>query len=272
MAKGNVKISEAGSAVRTVIFIGVAVMAVILIIGGIYLFQLNSNEKKTDQAQSQNDIVKDFSALIAEGSEAGDVYGDPEIADLTLGEAFALYKENASYYHECTVASIGSDGTRLERIKRILRDGDRINIRTYNKSTLIETIKCDGTSILVVNETTGKSNRIALSEDMRPMELASMPCHEYLLSLFEEYNADPEGSVISDCSYSLERTRDMNMLTVDITYRDSDVTESYHYYLNYGIIYNCCSNSSGSVSYEMNTTFFSRDISDFVTEDSFSVN
>lgn len=275
MAKSNGKISEAGYAVRTVIFIGVAVMAVILIIGGIYLFQIKSNEKKSDQTQSPNDIVKDFSALIAEGSEQGDIYVDPQIAEIMPDKAFALCRENSSYYHECTVTAIGSDGTRLERIKRILRDGDRINIRTYNKNTLIETVKCDGTSILVVNETTGKSNKIPLDEETCPMELASMPCHESLLSLTREYDSGSEDSVISDCTYTFERTRDMNMLTVNITYRDSGIKESYYYYLNYGnygIIYNFSSSTpDGEVSYKMNTTFFSRSISDFITEDSFDV-
>ena len=71
------------------------------------------------------------------------------------------------------------------------------------------------------------------------MELASMPSHEYLLALLEEYRSDSEGSVISSADYELTRTRDMNILEVTIGYRDSSVKESYVYYLNYGIIYSC---------------------------------
>lgn len=266
--------SETSSAARTVIFICVAVMAVLLIVSGIYIFRLKS-EKKSEQS-SPNNAEKGFSELIAEKEQNTDKTESSDefpLTAFTLEEAFALYSVSDTYYQECTVASTGADGTKHERIKRVLRDGDKYNITTYNKNTLIETIKCDGENILIINETTGARNKISVSQGVTPMELASMPSHEYLLALLEEYRSDSEGSVISSADYELTRTRDMNILEVTIGYRDSSVKESYVYYLNYGIIYSCeTAAENGAKPYSMTTTFVSRSTGDFVTEDSFLIN
>lgn len=271
MANGRSNTNEIGSAARTVFFISAVVMMSILIIVGIYLIQLQNDKEQPES--SAYDIRKDFSDLIAESSESLPVYEEMEIPEMTIEEAFSLYKENSSYYHECTVTSVGTDGTTHERIKRILRDGENYNIRTYNKNTLIETIKCDGEYILIINETTGKSNRIPLTKDLSPMELASMPSHENLLALLNEYNsADSEDlPALSKCTYSMIRARDMNLLNLIVTYRDTGITERYFYYLNYGIIYHCSSEASGSNAqpYSMSTTYFNQNISDFINEDSF---
>lgn len=275
MLKKSGSNNETSSAARTVIFIGVAVMAVLLIVGGIYIYQWKNTEKKPEQG-STNNAEKGFSELIAEkeqNTEKTESSDEFPLTDFTLEEAFALYSVSDTYYQECTVASTGADGTKHERIKRVLRDGDKYNITTYNKNTLIETIKCDGENILIINETTGARNKISVSQGITPIELASMPSHEHLLALLEEYRSDSEGSVISSADYEMTRTRDMNILEVTVEYRNSSVKESYVYYLNYGIIYSCeTAAENGAMPYSMTTTFASRNTEDFITEDSFLIN
>lgn len=263
--------NEIGMAARTVLLLGAVAMAVILLIGGIYLVHFGREEPEPEQPEA--DLVKDFAELIASASEDSFEYEEVELPNMTLEEAFSFYSEDTSYYHEVTVSISGTDGSKLERIKRILRDGDKYNITTYNKNTLIETIKCDGETIFVINEITGETNKIPQNEDNSPLELASMPSHENIYGLLEEYrkkeNAD--SSVLSECNYSLLRSRDMNLLELNVKYRDTGMKEKYLYYLNYGVIYLCYSEAeSGIQPYNMTTTYFNPDISDFVDEDSFS--
>ncbi len=257
---------------RMVIFVGISVLLIVLIIIGICILQLRPKDKNTEKLLVG--IDEDFSVLIGERDEDQGFYEEyPEI-QMDLGKAFTLYEENKTYYHECTVTTVGSDGTRLERIKRILRDGDKYNIRTYNKNTLIETIICDGETVVIINETTEKRNKAPLSEFTAPMELASMPSHDNLLSLIAEYDGDKENSILSDASFNISRSRDMNILEINIKYRDTGIEETYLYYLNYGIIYSCNSKSENGKSspYVMETTYFNRDISDYISENTFNVN
>ncbi len=255
-----------------VLFVGGAVLIIMLIILSICLFSLKPEEKTPGQTNSG--LNKDFSLLIGEGNENDGFYEDFSSLDTDLGDIFALYEENKSYYHECTVTVFGKDGTKLERSKRILRDGDKYNIRTYNKNTLIETIKCDGKNVVIINETTGKQNKAPLSEFTVPMELASMPSHENLLSLLKEYGENKENSTLSDASFKLSRSRDMNILEIEIKYKDTEIAEKYLYYLNYGIIYSCESEPAdgGMKAYSMNTTYFDQNITSYISDNSFTVN
>ncbi len=266
---------EISPAMRMVLFVGSAVLVIVLIIVGICLLQLRPNEKK--QNTSGGGLDKDFPSLIGEemigeGSENEGFYEDFADTDISMGEIFALYEENDSYYQECTVTVFGKDGSKLERSKSILRDGDKYNIRTYNKNTLIETIKCDGKEVLIINEATGNHNKVPLSEHTDPMELASMPNHENLTRLLSSY--ENEGSVLSDASFEITRSRDMNILEIKIKYEDTSMVETYRYYLNYGIIYSCESQSEDekTKAYSMNTTYFDRNISAYVSENTFNVN
>lgn len=267
--------NEISPAMRMVLFVGSAVLVIVLIIAGICLLQLRPNEKK--QNTSGGGLDKDFPSLIGEemigeGSENEGFYEDFADTDISMGEIFALYEENDSYYQECTVTVFGNDGSKLERSKSILRDGDKYNIRTYNKNTLIETIKCDGKEVLIINEATGNHNKVPLSEHTDPMELASMPNHENLTGLLSSY--ENEGSVLSDASFEITRSRDMNILEIKIKYEDTAMVETYRYYLNYGIIYSCESQSEDekTKAYSMNTTYFDRNISAYVSENTFNVN
>ena len=259
-------------AMRMVIFIGGAVLIIILIIVGICLLQLRPEEKKP--SQGGNGLSKDFSLLIGEREEDGNFPEKYVDSDMSTEQIFALYEENDSYYHECTVTVFGADGSKFERVKRILRDGDKYNIRTYNKNTLIETIKCDGSNILIINETTGSRNTVPVSDIANPMELASMPSHSNLLSLLTEYEQDKENSFLEGASFNLSRSRDMNVLEVEVKYRDTAMTEKYSYYLNYGIIHSCESNTEDgkTKSYSMNTTYFDSNISSYISQGSFDVN
>ena len=267
--------NEISPAMRMVLFVGSAVLVIVLIIAGICLLQLRPNEKK--QNTSGGGLDKDFPSLIGEemigeGSENEGFYEDFADTDISMGEIFALYEENDSYYQECTVTVFGKDGSKLERSKSILRDGDKYNIRTYNKNTLIETIKCDGKEVLIINEATGNHNKVPLSEHTDPMELASMPNHETLTGLLSSY--ENEGSVLSDASFEITRSRDMNILEIKIKYEDTSMVETYRYYLNYGIIYSCESQSEDekTKAYSMNTTYFDRNISAYISENTFNVN
>ncbi len=259
-------------AMRMVIFIGSAVSVIILIIVGICLLQLKPDEKKTGQTNSN--LNKDFSFLIGEREEDALFYEEYSDPDMDIGQIFAFYDENDSYYHECTVTTFGADGSKFERVKRILRDGDKYNIRTYNKNTLIETIKCDGKDVVIINETTGNRNKAPLSDLTLPMELASMPSHNNLIRLLGKYEKDKENSAISDASFDLLRSRDMNILEIMIKYKDTAMAEKYQYYLNYGIIYSCESISADGKrkAYSMNTTYFDRNISSYISDNSFDVN
>lgn len=267
--------NEISPAMRMVLFVGSAVLVIVLIIVGICLLQLRPNEKK--QNTSGGGLDKDFPSLIGEemigeGSENEGFYEDFADTDISMGEIFALYEENDSYYQECTVTVFGNDGSKLERSKSILRDGDKYNIRTYNKNTLIETIKCDGKEVLIINEATGNHNKVPLSEHTDPMELASMPNHENLTRLLRSY--ENESSVLSDASFEITRSRDMNILEIKIKYEDTSMVETYRYYLNYGIIYSCESQSEDekTKAYSMNTTYFDRNISAYISENTFNVN
>ena len=273
--KKNFFKNEISPAMRMVLFVGSAVLVIVLIIAGICLLQLRPNEKK--QNTSGGGLDKDFPSLIGEemigeGSENEGFYEDFADTDISMGEIFALYEENDSYYQECTVTVFGNDGSKLERSKSILRDGDKYNIRTYNKNTLIETIKCDGKEVLIINEATGNHNKVPLSEHTDPMELASMPNHGNLTGLLSSY--ENEGSVLSDASFEITRSRDMNILEIKIKYKDTSMVETYRYYLNYGIIYSCESQSEDekTKAYSMNTTYFDRNISAYVSENTFNVN
>ncbi len=257
---------------RMVIFIGGAVLIIILIIVGICLLQLRPDEKKT--GQTGNGLNKDFSLLIGEREDDKNFSEEYVNSDMNTEQIFAMYEENNSYYHECTVTVFGADGSKFERVKRILRDGDKYNIRTYNKNTLIETIKCDGKNTVIINETTGNRNTISLSDVAHPMELASMPSHNNLISLLKEYENDKENAALNDISFNLSRSRDMNILEIEIKYKDTEMVEKYRYYLNYGIIYSCESATEGGKmkSYSMNTTYFDNNISSYLSPSSFDVN
>ena len=259
-------------AMRMVIFIGGAVLIIILIIVGICLLQLRPDEKKPPQTGIG--LNKDFSLLIGEREENAVFPEEYVDSDMDIAQIFALYEENDSYYHECTVTFFGADGTKFERVKRILRDGDKYNIRTYNKNTLIETIKCDGENTVIINETTGNRNVAPLSENTLPLELASMPSHYNLLSLLEEYDSDKENSALEDVSFDMSRSRDMNILEVKVRYKDNAMVETYQYYLNYGIIYGCESafEDGKMKAYSMNTTYFDPNISSYISSNSFDVN
>lgn len=259
-------------AMRMVIFIGGAVLVIILIIVGICLLQLRPEEKKP--SQGGNGLSKDFSLLIGEREE-NEIFSEKYVdSDMNTEQIFALYEENDSYYQECTVTVFGTDGSKFERVKRILRDGDKYNIRTYNKNTLIETVKCDGSNILIINETTGNRNTVPLSDITMPMELASMPSHRNILSLLKEYETDKENAVLESASFNLSRSRDMNILEIEVKYSDTAMVEKYSYYLNYGIIYSCESASEdGKIkAYSMNTTYFDRNISSYISQNTFDVN
>ena len=259
-------------AMRMVVFIGGAVLIIILIIVGICLLQLRDDEKKP--SQTGNGLNKDFSLLIGERNENESLSEEYVYSDMSTEQIFALYEGNDSYYHECTVTVFGADGSKFERVKRILRDGDKYNIRTYNKNTLIETIKCDGENTVIINETTGNRNILPLSDIALPMELASMPSHVYLLSLLKEYETDKENASLESAVFNLSRSRDMNILEVEIKYKDTGMVEKYEYYLNYGIIYSCESSSQDGKmdAYSMNTIYFDRNISSYILPSTFDVN
>lgn len=259
-------------ATRMALFIGGSVSIIIIIIVGICFLQMRPEEKKPNHTNGGLD--KDLSILIGENDGNEGFYKEYFDLDMDIGQIFSLYKESVSYYHECTVTAFGDNGTKFERVKRVLRDGDKYNIRTYNKNTLIETIKCDGKDVVIINETTGKANKISLSEFARPIELASMPSHENLLSLLKEYEENKENATLSDATFEISRSRDMNVLEIVIKYRASSVVERYRYYLNYGIIYSCESGSDNGETkiYSMNTTYFDRNISNYISDNSFNVN
>ena len=272
-SKKNIGNGDAGSAVKAVLLISAVIMAVILIVGGIYLAGMSGKNKET-QSKSEQDEHKYFSDLIYEGGDTDAIARDMEFPEMTSMEAFAFYELRGSYYHECTVVTEGADGGRIERGKRILRDGEKFNIRTYNKNALIETIKCDGENILIINETTGKSSLIpAVGQSL--YELAGLPDHENVVALITEYeNAEDKSTVmLSNFEYTFNRDRDENYLDLSLTYSGTGITEKYNYYLDSGIIYSCVSNVTLSGSefspYNMMTTYFETDISDFVREDSF---
>ncbi len=271
MEKRKKQSGEIGSAAKTVIFIGAAIMAMILIIGGVYIIHYSGQENEPEELGY--DVMRGFADLIAEEEDRGEQYEIIEIPEMSIGEAFDLFEENSSYYQECTVSSSEKNGKSTQSVKHILRDGEKYNIKTFENGVLTETIICDGSNIQIINETTDRKNTLPKTEGVYPMELASMPSHKRLLELLREYNSaeDKNKSELSKCKYTLSRARDMNMLNIVITHRSTGITERYFYYLNFGLIFHCSSETfdGSSQPYTMLTTYFDRDISDFVTEDSF---
>ncbi len=272
--KNNTASGEAGSVIKAVLLISAVIMAVFLIVGGIYLAGIYHPQK--DTGADSPEAGKYFSELIAKETEAEVLYEDMELSREIFEESFILYETREAYYQECKVTFSDKSGESLERNKRILRDGEKFNIRTYNKNTLTETIKCDGENILIVNEITGERNQIS-ADGQSLYSLAGLPDHATVLSLVEEYAAAEDKSTarLTKCSSSLTRTREENILTLSITYRDSGVSEKYRYYLDSGIIYHCESSVAlggvETIPYTMTTTYFETDIADFLTEDSFLV-
>ncbi|MBR4296413.1 MAG: hypothetical protein IKT56_06235 [Clostridia bacterium] len=267
---------DANSAVKALLLIGAVVMAILFAVGGIYLLSMK-NSKNNEKDISKNDMSDYFYELI-EGNDSDEVdISEPLIIDMTLEEAFSFYATQTSYYQECSVKNSDGDGNTLVREKYILRDGDKYNIKTADGDVLLETIICDGENVLIIDEVTGKTSRFVKNDEVRIEELAALPIHSDIVALAEEYRTaeNKNDATLSKCTYSLIRGKVSNMLSLNMTYRNSNVSEKYYYYLDYGLIYHCETIVSGvkpATSYSMTTTFFSADISDFVKEDSFKTN
>ena len=265
---------EISSTAKTVIFIGAVITAAILIVVAISVIYYNGQKSEPDE--ESYDVIRNFADLVAEAEDVGDPYEIVEIPGMSIAEAFDLFEENSSYYQECTVSSSDERGNSTEKIKHILRDGEKYNIKTFEGGALTETIICDGSSIQIINEETGRKNTLLKTEDVSPIVLASMPDHERLLEILIEYNLaeDKNKAELSKCKYTLSRARDMNMLNIAITQKSTGITEKYFYYLNFGLIFHHSTETfdGSSQPYTMLTTYFNRDISDFVTEESFVIN
>lgn len=266
-------ISDANSAVKALLLIGTVVMAILFAVGGIYLLGMGNNENNEGDI-SKTDISDYFYELIDGNQGPEQDISDPLIIDMTLEEAFSFYATQTSYYQECSVKNSDGDGNTLVQEKYILRDGDKYNVKTAEGDVLLETIICDGENILIIDEVTGKSSRFAKNEDVKIEGLAALPIHSDVIALAEEYRTaeDKKDATLSKCTYSLIRGKGSNMLNLNMTYRDSNVSERYYYYLDYGLIYHCetiVSAAKPVTSYSMTTTFFSEDITDFVKQDSF---
>lgn len=258
------------SVVKAVLLISAVIMAVLLSIGGIYLISISG--RQSSKGQSTPDPEKYFYELIA--SDAGEKITpeNMEISDMSLEEAFALYSTAPSYYHECQIAIKDAKGNTLERIKLILRDGEKYSVKTYEGDTLTETIKCDGEKIRITNEITGESSLIDAAGQVME-ELAGLPSHVYVKSLIAEYNEDPESAELDKVTYSLLRARGQNMLQLSLSFNDG-MNEKYFYYLDEGVIYHCETTASvlgkKTTVYTMTTTGFETDIGERIGEDPFS--
>ncbi|MEE0969311.1 MAG: hypothetical protein U0M06_08090 [Clostridia bacterium] len=266
------KESDAGSAMKAVLLIGVVIMAVILIVGGIYLTEHLRHDEPESSPKSEN---KYFGDLLEDDGAESYVIEDIDFDGITLDEAFGYFDTKDKFYLEAKVTFTSPNGEKTERIKRITRNGDKYNIRTYNKFNLLETIRCDGQNILIINETTGEST-IINAKGHSLFTLSGLPDHKEVLKLTAEYkNADDKSKcTLSSCEYSLSRGKEENTLTLNLTYRDTGVQEEYLYYLDSGIIYSLTSKAVGNKNkmyeyYSASTTFFTPDISGYVQEDSF---
>ena len=272
--KTNSVQSDAGSAIKAILLISAVVIAVLMIVGGIYLAGLYGSRGDGSKEGVEND--KHFSAFIEKNGDNNAELSDMVISQDEFVELFLLYKGSSSYYHECTVKLSGQGGEAVERNKRIIKNGEKFNVRTYRKNTLLETIKCDGERIMIINETTGESYVIP-AKGQSLYSLAGIPDHGEIKRYIEEYlKADSQDtSVLSECAYLLERTRDENILTLNLTYRETGILEKYEYYLDSGIIYRCESTYEISgkkiTPYQVTTTYFKNDPSDMISEDSFLI-
>ncbi len=274
-SKKNIGNGDAGSVIRAVLLISAVIMTVIFIMGGIYLAGLlgKSNEKSEDPPENN----KYPSDLLIKETYNNEFEEELPLSDITLKEAFLLYDIRISYYQECTVTTGDADDNSTTLGKRILREGDKFNIRTYNQNSLIETIKCDGENILIINEITGNSTLVS-SREHSVYQLAGLPDHEYIMYLVKEFeeSEDKTTTTLSDLKCSLSRERDVNSLTLSLTYGETDLEETYHYNLDDGVIFEVSSSLtlSGKTSspYSLESTYFKTDISDFLAQDSFVIN
>lgn len=266
-------LKERLSALRALLLIAAVVFAALLAVVGLYTLGSMNPVENGEENNPSYDVFDSFdklSYLFEEGKVS-----EPEnvtLKKLTLEEAFAGYKPRAAYYQEGTVARING-ATRTTQKKQILRDGNRCNIKTFEGGNLIETIVCDGKNILVRNEITGMESRLSLSEAFTPFELASIPDHDKISELYEDFLAaksDKKKSEV-DIDLFLLRALDMNMLLINISYNDTGVTEKYYYYLDYGTVYLCDTSVDGKTTYSFTTNSFEADMTDLIKEDSFKI-
>ncbi|MBE6539045.1 MAG: hypothetical protein E7671_06235 [Ruminococcaceae bacterium] len=262
--------AEGRSVVKAVLLISAVIMAAFAIIGGIYLISVGTGQSGSDV--SAPEPPKYFYELLPEVSGEQITPENMDITDMSLEEAFALYSTSPSYYQEATVVLEDAKGNRLERVKLVLRDGERYSVRTFDKGVLIETVKCDGEKIRIINEITGESSLIDAGGQAME-ELTGLPSHAYVQALIAEKNENADGAQLDKVTYSLLRARGQNMLQLGLGFGDG-MSEKYFYYLDEGVIYHCESTVSvagkRTTVYSMTTTGFETDIRDRITEDSFS--
>lgn len=248
------------------------ITVVLLIFGAVYLINQRNALKEPDiEDITDNEIGSDFVDLIQEADKNAE-FIDIALPELSPEEILSKYEIRETYYQECIV-SHGSGENAYSKTLHILRDGKCWNIRTYEKDKLTETLICDGTTIYIRNEITGKSTKYSVSDKNTPEAFASLPDHNRIVSLANDYrnHSNDNTSTLSKCSYSFYRTSDLNMLLLVLNYRETGLTERYYYYLDYGMIYHCESGVSGTSTYTMTTTVFTPDITNFLTNTSFTV-
>ena len=263
---------ENGSAIGALLLIFAVVMLALIIFGLVYFRQQKKPNKTPDDVpETEFDLGSDIANLINEAEETAE-FTDIALPELTTEEMFSKYDIRETYYQECTV-SHGVGENAYKQTKHILRDGKCWNVRTYEGDKLTETLICDGTTVYVRNEITGKSASYAVGGTNTPEAFASLPDHSRIVALADDYreHSEDKTSELSKCTYSLYRTSDLNMLMLILNYREAGLTERYYYYLDYGMIYHCESSVGGNMTYSMTTTVFSPDITNFVTDSSFTI-
>ncbi len=269
--KNNSGRACAGNTAKAILIIGVALVAAAVIALVIYFSSASGEE---DEDIRKNDNRKYFPELIADLGES--IFAeDAEIGEVGTKELFDFFKVSESYYAEQTVTRMHTGGGETVRNIRILRDGDKYNVRLYSQNMLLVTVKSDGERVYIMDERTGESN-VSAAKEQSMYSLAGLPDHENILSLVREFEEaeDKSTAELSECNYTLTRGREENVLTLRITYGGSGITEEYCYYLNSGVINRCVSSmpyGGGMFDYyKVSTEFFSSDISDYVFDDSFT--
>lgn len=261
------------SAVRAILLILAVVLIVILAVIGLYMLNGGSSDDiplPSDTEDTPFSSFEKIASLLANGKT--DDFEKLSIPSVSIEDAFSVLETNTSYYQKCTVTrSNGSSSTVQE--KHILRDGEKYNIKTYQDNLLTETLICDGKNICIINEATKSKSVLSVDSSFTVPELASLPDHTKIMELYQSYkeNGNESSGELDNCSLSLLRALDMNMLIVNMNFEDTNVTERYYYYLNYGLIYSCDTILSGKTVYSFLTTDFKSDITTLINEDSFKI-
>lgn len=249
---------------RALLLVAAVICIVVMIVGLMVLIGRNGSERSNGTETASSDSLEGL-LDVAEGSGTIDLKLDTD----TIEEAFLLYNTAPHYYRTCNISH--SYGNTVDTQKKvIIRDGDRCNIKTYRDGVHIETLICDGANIFVRDEILGSERIYSISDGLSPAQLASLPDHERVLSLIKGYQSDSETSELSRVTYAFQRTSDLNVLVLTLSF-ENGASEKYYYYLDNGIIYHAEKSISSLKTYSMTTSDFSSDISAYVDENTFTI-